>query len=606
MHASRYRILIVIAAVSLNSACGSETVIQQGINSLIKVADEAAGANCVNGGKKIEIGLDNGEAGGTATNGILEQGEVDQTSFICNSGQGTGSLVLVSEEVNGLNCAYGGKKLEVGLDNGDNGGTAGNGLLEAGEVDQTSYVCHGERASGGSSSLITRAKSLGGADDDRSLDMATDKDGNLFMTGYFTGTVDFDITNGIDSHTAKGLTDIFVTKITSDGAYGWIRTIGGASIDEGYAISTDINNNIYIAGNFQGTVDFDFSAGSDIRVANDKDDLFITRINANGSYGWTRTIGGTGDDNIFGLAVDGNNNILVVGFFENTVDFNPAGGGDSRASNGGSDIFVTKMGSDGSYGWTRTFGGINGDIGGAISVDGQGDIFITGLFEDTVDFDASAGTDLHTSNGGRDVFLTKLKSDGSYGWTRTFGGTAADIGLKVAVSGAGDAYVTGYFNDTVDFDFGAGVDRYVSKGLFDVFITRINGDGSYGWTRTFGGSGFDAGVGITAIDYGNSIYVTGYFKETVDFNFTSQADSHTSYGETDIFITELGYDGTYGWTSTFGSANNDTGLAVTSDLYGNIFITGYFQNDIDFEKNWEGHTHSSNGGADIFLLKIFR
>lgn len=143
-----------------------------GFNSLIKTTAESPGANCANGGRKVESGIDNGDGGGTPGNSILEAGEVDATTYVCNGApgatgaQGYAALVKTTAESPGVNCANGGQKVEVGIDNGDGGGTAGNFILEAGEIDQTSYVCNGAAGAAGTNgfnALVTSSAEAAGA-----------------------------------------------------------------------------------------------------------------------------------------------------------------------------------------------------------------------------------------------------------------------------------------------------------------------------------------------------------------------------------------------------------------------------------------------------------
>ena len=169
------------------------------------------------------------------------------------------------------------------------------------------------------------------------------------------------------------------------------------------------------------------------------------------------------------------------------VNFNPGGVADNHTSNGSWDVFITKYNSDGSYSWTKTFGGSGGDIGISIISDYQGNIFITGVFQDTVDFNPGGIADNHTSNGGEDIFISRLNSDGSYGWTKTFGGSGDDRGYSITSDNLGNIYITGRFDNTVNFNPGGVADNHISNGNDDAFITKYKPDGSYSWTKTFGG-----------------------------------------------------------------------------------------------------------------------
>ncbi len=134
-----------------------------GAEALAITSAEAAGANCPDGGQRIDIGLDNGDGGGTANNGTLEAGEIDSTYFSCDGSDGFTSLLTSIDEAAGANCPSGGQRIDVGLDNGDGSGIANNGTLEAGEVDSTFFLCDGADGTDGFTSLLTSTDEAAGA-----------------------------------------------------------------------------------------------------------------------------------------------------------------------------------------------------------------------------------------------------------------------------------------------------------------------------------------------------------------------------------------------------------------------------------------------------------
>ena len=191
------------------------------------------------------------------------------------------------------------------------------------------------------------------------------------------------------------------------------------------------------------------------------------------------------------------------------------------------------------YSFTKSMGGTNGDFGQSVITDSYGNVYITGYFSGTADFDPGIITDNHTSAGLEDIFLTKINSDGSYGFTKIMGGTDQDFGQSVAVDGSDNVYITGYFSGTADFDPGASKDNHTSAGLEDIFITKINFDGSYDLTATIGGTDNEVGQSLT-LDDNVHLYLTGYFSGTdVDFNPGTGTDYHASAGLEDIFLTKF-------------------------------------------------------------------
>jgi hypothetical protein len=192
---------------------------------------------------------------------------------------------------------------------------------------------------------------VGSTDFDQGMKSTVDKFGNIYYTGFFYGTdINFNTTGqgSPDLHTSNGFGDIFITKINANGSYGWTYTMGNGQGEEGFAITTDSNGNIYLTADFNGTnTNFNTTGhGSpDLKTSGGNGDIAITKFNADGSYGWTYVFGGTGNDGPQGITTDPSNNVYIVGFFSSSnVDFNGTGSGspDIKSPNGASDMFIQK------------------------------------------------------------------------------------------------------------------------------------------------------------------------------------------------------------------------------------------------------------------------
>jgi hypothetical protein len=446
------------------------------------------------------------------------------------------------------------------------------------------------------------ARTWGGSGFDVGYGVVSDGSGNVYVTGYFWGTADFNPDGG-DPRISNGDYDIFLSKFDSSGNFEWVRTWGGSGWDQCSGVATDGSGNVYITGKFNSTVDFD-PGGGDIHTSKGGTDVFLSKFDSSGNFKWARTWGGSDHDSGNGVAADGSGNVYVTGYFRGTVDFDP-GGGDLHTSNGPYDVFLSKFDPFGNFEWTRTWGGSAWDIGCGVASDGSGNVYITGNFGSTVDFDPGGG-DPHICNGGYDVFLSKFDSSGNFEWARTWGGSDTDLGCGVAADGSGNVYITGSFLSTVDFYPGGG-DPHTSNGGADVFLSKFDSLGNFEWARTWGGSAYDEGRGVATNGSGN-VYATGYFQGTVDFNPEGGNDQFSN-GAWDVFLSKFDSSGNFEWARTWGGSGLDDGRGVAADGSGNVYITGYFYNyTVDFAPtdppcNEDPDEHTSYGYRDVFLTK---
>jgi len=277
--------------------------------------------------------------------------------------------------------------------------------------------------------------------------------------------------------------DVFLSKFDSSGGFLWARTWGGAPYSEsGQGVTTDASGNIYVTGLFQGTADFDPGSGEDNHTSHGYGDAYLSKFDSTGAFLWARTWGGgSGYTGGNGVATDASGNAYVTGGFIGTVDFDPGTGVDNHTSNDWSyDAFLSKFDSSGGFLWARTWGGgPYSDSGNGVATDASGNAYATGFFFGIVDFNPGTDVDDRASNGVYDVYLSKFDSSGNYLWAKTWGGTYDDRGYSVATDGSGNAFVTGYFSNTVDFDPGLGVDNHASNGYYDVFLSKLLPDGSW-------------------------------------------------------------------------------------------------------------------------------
>ncbi|MBL7798333.1 MAG: hypothetical protein JNJ90_17695 [Saprospiraceae bacterium] len=442
----------------------------------------------------------------------------------------------------------------------------------------------------------------GGVDEGKSI--ATDASGNVYMTGYYGNTADFDPGPGAANLTSTGASDIYIAKYDAAGNYLWAKSVGGASSDVGYGIALDAAGNVYITGFFEGTADFDPGAGTANRTSTGTQDIFIAKYDGSGNYLWAKSVGGTESDTGYGLAVDAGGNVCVTGYFINSVDFDPGPGTANLTGLGLYETFIAKYDASGNYLWAKSLGGPGFEVGQGIALDAGGNLHITGYFTNTVDFNPGPGTDNLTSTGNYDIFIAKYDASGNYIWAKGMGDTEYDEGRSLAVDAAGNVYVTGYFQNVVDFDPGAGTASLFSSGSGDIFITKYDASGNYLWAKSIGDSESDYGYGI-ALDPAGNVHVTGLFQGIVDFDAGAGVANVFSSGGGDIFITKYDASGNYLWAKNVGSTGNDIGYGIALGSGGNVYVTGEFTGTADFDPG--AGTANLNPGkntTDAFALSL--
>lgn len=450
------------------------------------------------------------------------------------------------------------------------------------------------------------AKSFGASSSDYGNSICTDNSGNIYSTGYFNGTVDFDPGVGTANLVSNGSSDVYIQKMDASGNYVWAKSFGSNMADQGECIAIDGSGNIYTTGFFRGLTDFDPDTSSYYYNAVGGWDVFIQKLDAAGNFVWAIPFGGTGNDLARSITVDAQGYIYTIGHFEGTVDFNPDTGTSNMhtlISNGADDIFIQKLDAAGNFVWAKSFGGTGYDIGYSITVDALGNVYTTGYFQGTADLDPGTGTHNLTSNGVSEVFVQKLNAAGNFVWAKSFGGNVNDAGECIITDVVGNIYTTGSFNGTGDFDSGSGTNNLTSNGSSDIFIHKLDTAGNFVWAKSFGGTGYDQGYSIKT-DASNNVYITGYFQNTVDFNPGTGVDTLMSNGGSDVFIQKLDAAGNYVWSKSFGGQFNDVGKSMFISNLGEVYTTGVFQGTCDFDPEAGTTNLISNGQQDVFVHKM--
>ena len=344
--------------------------------------------------------------------------------------------------------------------------------------------------------------------------------------------------------------------------------------------------------------------------------LSVFSVQAQLINGGTKTWGGPLNEFISTTVTDGAGNIYVCGSFSGTVNFNPWGAASTHTSNGNSDAFLAKFDKNASFLWVRTWGGAGIDASAGLAVDSSGNVYVSGKFQQTVDFMPGTSGFSRTSNGANDIFLVKYNTNGILQWLRTWGGDLGDDGYLCAVDSSGNVYVVGDFSSNfVNFNTTGGSDIHARKGpagSFDAYISKHDTNGNFQWARSWGGGWYTDGPSV-AVDGSGNVYVAGMFENTVNFDPGGGVDNHTAHGGAgctnpancpiDVFLSKYDSGGIYKWTKTWGGNGSDCG-SVNVDNAGNIYVSGYFNGAVNFNPWGAADTHMSISASDTFLSKF--
>ncbi len=361
----------------------------------------------------------------------------------------------------------------------------------------------------------------------------------------------------------------------------WAAGMGGKAANIGRSVTSDLQGYIYTTGSFQDTSDFDPGPNSFNLIPNGGYDIFVSKLSPSGDFIWAFNIGGKTSDEGYGIVSDNAGHIYVAGYYADTVDFDPDPNNTvNLISVGTYDIFVAKYDTSGALVWARSMGGKGTDYGYTIAIDKAGNIYTSGYFRDTVDFNPGTGAadTFFLISQGADIFISKLDPNGNFIWAKRIGSTGADYGQSLAADAHGYFYLTGYFNGTVNFD-PAGNYPLQSKGSTDAYLARFDTSGNLTWAKNMGGTGADQGLGVATDPWGNA-YATGYilypswFKHGQD---SVMLPSPPAYKAQDIYVVKWDSAGTFQWVRMMGGKSGDYGNAIATDRAGNVYTTGRYR-----------------------------
>lgn len=413
----------------------------------------------------------------------------------------------------------------------------------------------------------------GGSADDRFTSVTVDGSGNSAAIAEFTGDVTF---NNVPLYAPYG--GVAVAEYDPAGIPLWLFRISGTRRVTPGGVAFGPDGYLTVVGTYSGVISVDrendTSAGGT--------DVFVLRLDRVGRTVWLRSLGGPGDDTASGVALDSNNNAVVVGTFTGSAQAEQI----ALFSTGPSDMFLASYKEDGSIGWARSDGGVGTVEPRAISIDGSGGIVIGGHAADSVSIAGS----WWRAQGPGDGFVAAYTSEGIGRWSRAIGGDGDDAINTVGVDRFGTIYAGGGFKGTVALDHGP----MTSNGGSDMCVIRLRTDGGTVWSRTWGTPN-DESITAIAADNNGRLWAAGAFAGSIAVG----AENYTSAGMEDMLYLTMNNTGDVLRTRTIGGGGSDIPHALATDGLGEVLLAGEFRGSFAVDSS----AVQSHGMADCFIAR---
>ena len=354
--------------------------------------------------------------------------------------------------------------------------------------------------------------------------------------------------------------------------YEWVKGANSSAINVTTAIASDSEGNVYITGNFNGSyIQFGSHGLSNSGVGMD---IYLVKYDVDGNILWVKGMGGSGDDYVYALATDQDDNVFVTGLFaSSTISFGTISLNKVN-SNSISDMFLAKYDAQGNTTWARAGNGTSAsNIGTGVCTDADGNVYVGGRYSSaTLNFGATVIT--NTNAPGEDAFIVKYNASGTDLWANTVGGSANDAAYAIASDQDGHVFLTGFFLSE-DLTIGNTVLSYIPNANTDIFLAKYKNDGSVLWAKSANGLAQDHVFSVAA-DKNGDVFITG-FSHSDPLIFSSSVKLNTEVGSNEVFLAKYNSSGNPLWVKSAKGASNEFGNSLVIDSTGNIYLTGYFE-----------------------------
>lgn len=432
--------------------------------------------------------------------------------------------------------------------------------------------------------------------------ITTDVNDNIIVSGvveysdFNMVNVDFDPGEDEALINVVGNLDGFVCKLDPLGNFLWVVRLGGDESTSEWAqdVATDGDGNIYVAGNFSNTCDFDPS-DEVFELYDSNTDGYILKLSPDGDLIWVREISSTGAARAHGLAISPNGNILVSGFLNPDAYIGDPSNALPNGSDGG---FICAFDPNGNVQWTKVLQSNTSCNVVKLATDNNNNIYGIGIFNGSFDIDPGSSVVELTAVGADDAFFLKLDSSGNLLWSGMFGSTAEDWGYDIAVSQNDEVYITGHFREEVAIH--ATNENLIIPILTtsDALFAKLSADGELIWAHGIAAKG--RGYGVATNSSGEPFF-TGFFSGTADFDPSSEINLMSSFEESnDLFIAHYTTDGALDEVYSISGAFGQMGRAIHIDS-NVVLLTGETSGDVDLDPGTGVISATSVSGVSFYV-----
>lgn len=410
---------------------------------------------------------------------------------------------------------------------------------------------------------------------------------------------------------AQGLIIILALLLGTSAQGQQLNWAGSIQANTGFFGSSSYvgDNCIYTTGNFQYVgKDLDPGPGEELYTSVSlSKDIFVQRLNLDGELVWTKIFAGTGADVSSVVGADDDDNVYVAGTFTGTVDFDAGPGTAEKTSVGPHDLFILKLDEDGEFLWVKTIESgpypTSTNVTSINIVPGIG-VYLTGFYEQTTDFDPGPGEFLMTPIGTSACFTIKLEESGDFIWARNFTSTF-HVGLQAVVNEAGDLYMAGAFEGHLELVIDGEIESFDAEIGNDGLVVKMNADGAVLWAFLLVGDSHTYCETIT-IDQAENVYISGDFYGNIDLDPRAEELIYESAGSFDTYVIKTDSDGEFLWGKVISDETGVSPSASNVDNYGNYLLSGDYMGEIDIDPGVDEHITPGlvldSGGT--FLLSL--